>query len=116
MVSPRTEFRIAVVREEHETLVAVAGELDVFTIVQLAERLSCLTDAGSGNVVLDLTDLTFIDAAGLATIVNVRRQLRDADRRLVVRNPSPPVRSVLQVTGLSDILDPQPALTQSSAE
>lgn len=55
---------------------------------------------------LDLTDLTFMDAAGLTTIVRARRELRDADRRLVVRNPSPPVQSLLDVTGLSDIRDP----------
>jgi anti-anti-sigma factor len=74
----------------------IAGELDMFTTSRLARRL-----ANSPSIrVLDLSRVTFIDAAGLRAIVVALR----ADPNLAIRAPSDCVRRLCTIAGLDDIL------------
>ena len=76
-------------------LLLVAGELDTVTASRLARRL-----ANSRSIrVLDLSRVTFIDAAGLRAIVEATR----ADPNLAVRAPSACVRRLCMIAGLDDI-------------
>ena len=54
------------VRSEPDCAIAtVAGEIDIFTVTRLRERLVELA-ASSRHLVIDLDQVTFIDSAGLA--------------------------------------------------
>ncbi len=76
-------------------LLLVAGELDIVTASRLARRL-----ANSRSIrVLDLSRVTFIDAAGLRVIVEATH----ADPNLAVRAPSACVRRLCMIAGLDDI-------------
>ena len=85
--------------------VVVRGELDVYTAPQLRARLHDLVDAGISTVTLDLADLAFIDSSGLGVIVGTLKRLRERDGNLVLRSPSRATAKVLDITGLSQILD-----------
>jgi anti-sigma B factor antagonist len=75
----------------------LAGELDLATQEAFAasarERVN-----GQGQIVLDLTDLTFVDSTGIRTFIALARDV--APRRLVLRHPVPAVASVLAIVGL----------------
>ena len=65
--APGRPLTIRVQREPGHALVTVAGEIDIATVAQLEEQLFAL--ATSGNVlVADLTQVSFIDAAGLRAL------------------------------------------------
>jgi anti-sigma B factor antagonist len=85
-------------------LVAVRGELDLSTSPQLEETLRREIDAGN-RVVVDLSELEFIDSTGLNTLVTALRASSANGAELVV-SPSLPaqVQRVLEVTGLDEIL------------
>jgi anti-anti-sigma factor len=79
--------------------VSVAGELDLATADELAAWL-VNQGQGDGDLTVDVAGLSFIDSTG------VRALLRAADAmagrgRLILRDPSPPVRSVLELAGLT---------------
>jgi anti-sigma B factor antagonist len=90
-----------------ETVVALSGELDVASSQGFTEELIRLIDGGTTELVIDLTRLDFIDSTGLSAILQANRKL-DGKGQLVLREPTPLVRQVLEVTGLTGALRIEP--------
>ena len=78
--------------------VVLRGELDLATAAGLGDWL--LEISGS-RVVIDLSELTFMDNSGLAVLIDAKNQLGGA---VVFTRPQPNVRQVLEITGLTDLL------------
>lgn len=91
--------------DERDTLAVVAldGELDLATAPALAAAIDEQVGQGRVNIVLDLTQLSFCDSAGLRVFVRYRRQLDEAGGRFVVAAPTPMVRRVLEISGLAEM-------------
>jgi stage II sporulation protein AA (anti-sigma F factor antagonist) len=81
-------------------VVTIAGEIDMHSIISLEDQLADLP----GAVLLDLSQVRFIDAAGVGILAReyVRRQ--QAGCRLVIVAASPAVELVLNLTGLFEIM------------
>jgi anti-anti-sigma factor len=56
------------------------------------------------EVVADLTDVSFLDSAGIRSIVEAHRWLTERSVTLTLANPSPFVRRVLTVTALDTLI------------
>ena len=82
----------------HAAWVHIAGELDIATAPQL-ERTLRETQQDARLVVLDLRALTFMDCAGVHTIVDASCSARRRGRRLVLLRGGPAVDRVLALTG-----------------
>jgi anti-sigma B factor antagonist len=89
---------------EHSVVVPVADEIDHDNAHQLRRQLDAALETGALRIVVDMTDLTFIDSSGLAEIVRVATILGPRGR-LVLRHPSPIVQRVVAITGLDDVFD-----------
>src|SRR6266508_5230953 len=74
----------------------VSGELDASTAPQLRLQLDDLSRDGECEIVVDLSDVTFLDAAGIAVLVNTDARLRGRGPRLIVRSPRTTVAKVLR--------------------
>ena len=84
-------------------LVTATGELDVETAYDVYLAAIGQAQAGFTAVVLDLSEVTFIDSVGLGMLVRTRDDLtRDNGSRLRLRNPSDRVRRMLELTALLD--------------
>ena len=77
---------------------ALYGELDIATAPTLERVLTELADL-EGELTIDVSAVRFIDSTGLRAILACA-----AKRRLTLSSPSPPVRRMLQVTGLLERL------------
>jgi anti-sigma B factor antagonist len=86
------------------TVVRVAGELDMDTRPQLRNVLDELADEGVRQLVLDMTDLTFMDSSGLGLLVEVLKRLRDVGGRLSLASVQPSVRNVLTLSALDQAM------------
>jgi anti-sigma B factor antagonist len=98
------DFHISRVYGEHEVVVYVYGEVDLFTAPHLFDELATAVER-KGRVVIDLAGMTFIDSQGIRVLVDActaRRGL--GGHGLVVRSPQPQARNVLQVSGLDKLL------------
>src|SRR6266496_3765460 len=68
---PGVEFGIKVVRAEQATTLEVAGEVDLSTAEELTQAgLDALAE-GARAVIVDLTDVTFLDSSGLAALITI---------------------------------------------
>jgi anti-anti-sigma factor len=86
-------------------VLAVRGEIDGLTAPVLAGLVGALVEGGRRDVVLDLSELTFMDAAGLRVIVEASSRLGAAGRTITVRSPSAIVRRTLEITGLDALIE-----------
>lgn len=75
----------------------ITGELDGPAVERLRAAIPL---AASSRIVVDLRGVTFMASGGINWLVGLRR-LTD---QLLVRDPSPIVQRVLEVTGLADLL------------
>jgi len=90
--------------DAHETLVTVAGELDILTVPRLARTLEDIIRRRHGDLVMDLTATEFIDSLGLHALLNVQRRLGDRSRRLTVICATGPVRHSIELAKLTEPL------------
>jgi len=78
------------------------GELDPHTAPLLKREVDQLAAAGARNIVLDLSQLQFIDSSGLRVVISAHRELDDLGGRLSLRSPSETAQRLLEITGLID--------------
>lgn len=97
------------------TVVAVAGELDLVTAGDLLNRVTDVVEAGAHRVILDLNELTFCDSAGLSVLIRIRKRVGEFDGALILARPTSPVRSVLELTGLTTIIPTFATLDEATA-
>jgi anti-sigma B factor antagonist len=58
-------------------------------------------------VVVDLAEVSFLDASGLAELAESSRLVRQSGKTMVLARPSQPVRRLLEITGLRAVLTVQ---------
>lgn len=86
-------------------VLALRGELDLAGALVLWRALSDLAHAPGGRLVLDVSQLTFIDASGIRAIARARARLHDEGADVVVRHPQPAVRRTLELCSLDGWLE-----------
>ncbi|HEX5200539.1 STAS domain-containing protein [Paractinoplanes rhizophilus] len=84
------------------TTVRLRGEVDMATAAALERTLVRAIDPGS-DLVVDVGELTFIDAAGLRALGRVDERMREHGRRLRLAGATPQLRRMLGVLGLHDL-------------
>jgi anti-anti-sigma factor len=88
----------SVLLDDHEHIVRVSGDIDLAAVETLRGAVDQVrTFPASSAVVLDLAEVTFLDASGLGELVRPAADRAD----VVLRRPSPPVCKVLELTGLT---------------
>ncbi|GLY79162.1 STAS domain-containing protein [Actinoallomurus iriomotensis] len=84
--------------------VTLAGALDVATAPRVRDLLIRLIDEGHHRLVLELSDVDFVDSIGLGVFVGVVHRLRPYDSSLAVAAPSPQAQKVFEITQLVRVL------------
>jgi anti-anti-sigma factor len=101
----RADLRVSVTHTDDESVVSVAGELDMSTAERLADAVNAELREGRGRIVVDLSELEFCDSLGLGTLVVLSRSARNQQAFLVLRNPSQFFIRMLDVTGVREGLN-----------
>jgi anti-anti-sigma factor len=87
------------------TVIAPEGDLDIATVGEFRAALQDAAEEGAGVVVVDLSQVSFIDSSGLGAIVELHSRLRRSRRRLAVVAPDGSAAAVLLgLAGLRDRL------------
>lgn len=100
----QSHFSVAARSEGQECVVTVSGELDLAAASSLEAELDRILGSGATRIVLDLSDLDFIDSTGLSVLVRAQQRAHESDRELGLINPGQQVERLLSLTGLSERL------------
>jgi anti-anti-sigma factor len=82
----------------------LSGELDLASAPRLTEAIHQVELDGQRRLLLDLSQLAFMDSTGLAVVVAAREHADASGSRLVLRRPMPQVKRLLSLVGLIDQL------------
>jgi anti-anti-sigma factor len=78
----------------------VAGDEDRATQSLRRRPLSRALLAARSDLTVDLSDCAFADSSLMVDLANLSRRLRHAGRTLVLRDPQPHVRRLIEIVGL----------------
>lgn len=82
--------------------VRASGELDMSTAPRMAEAISDAGRVGAvAKVVLDLSEVSFLDSSAIGAIVGSGLELKEAGGRLSIGPRSEIVAKILEITGLT---------------
>jgi anti-sigma B factor antagonist len=87
-----------------QAVVAVTGEVDIYTAPRVQEVLLGSIEDGATHVVVDLSEVPFIDSTGLGVVVRAVQKLRKKHGALDIVCPNERVRRTFEVTGLTSVL------------
>jgi anti-sigma B factor antagonist len=99
----RMELNIAIERRGVACVLAVSGEVDIYTSPQLKAALTGPDVAGCSRVIIDLGGVGFIDSSGLGVIVGALRRAREAGVELMLVSAQPSFERILRITGLDAV-------------
>ena len=104
-----TDHRVRVFKRrvgEHTLRVHVSGEIDRDNADHLRrDLLTAVTSAGADHVIVDLSDVPFLDAAGIAVLIAAHEAARVRQVPITAVGLRPVVRRVVEASGIGDLLD-----------
>ena len=86
-------------------LISLRGEIHVTTAPRLSEHLTEAIESGKTAIVLDMSDVEFIDSTGLSVLLNALRLVGQRDGALALVCTNPTVLRLFQITGLESTFD-----------
>lgn len=86
-------------------IVELEGELVMASGPELRKQLQAIINAGSGNLILQLGKVSFVDSSGLSVLVSALKHAREKQGQVVLVELLPEVRSLLELTRLHKVFD-----------
>jgi anti-sigma B factor antagonist len=97
-------MQIATTPGSDRYLITVSGEVDLATSPELDVAIIAAIDSGTTSVVIDLTDVSFMDSSGLGVIVRALKRCREAENDLDLVITNERVLKVFGITGLDQVI------------
>ena len=99
------------------TILSVKGEIDAHTGPVLRKALHDAIDSGRHRLVLDFTDVSFLDSSALGVLISAHKRLH-ADEGDVIRvvNDRPVVTTLFELTALDQVFPLHPTLERALAD
>jgi len=97
------ELDIRTERNDGMCVVALDGEVDVYTAPRLKEELVAAIEGGCSNVVVDMESVGFIDSSGLGVLVSALRRARERDGAVRIVCTRDNILKIFRITGLDKV-------------
>jgi anti-sigma B factor antagonist len=109
------DLRISVSLGPSYALIKVAGECDITTAPQLRDALSTNIAGDKPLVVIDLSGLSYLDAAGVHMLLDARNVLASRGRFLTLASPQRIVLRMLDLTRAAQLIPTYRSVTEALA-
>jgi anti-sigma B factor antagonist len=86
------------------TVLRVSGTLDIATAPGFGIRVAELIRRGENDIVIDLSDVTFLDSTGLSVLLNINRRATRARLGSALICPDGRARVPIRIARLEDTL------------
>lgn len=91
--------------DDKTSMIMLEGEVDVYTAPQLKQRIIDMLDNDTTNIIVDLSDVEYLDSTALGVLIGGLKRLREKDGSLDLICPNPRIRRIFEITGLDKIFD-----------
>lgn len=110
------ELTVATYPAGEYSVLEVGGEIDVYTAPTLRERLVELSDAGTSNIVVDLTAVEFLDSTGLGVLVGGLKRAKSAGGTLRLVCSTERILKIFRITGLQEVFHIASTIDEATRE
>jgi anti-sigma B factor antagonist len=84
-------------------VVALGGEVDLYTAPELKQSLQRLVNQGATKLVIDMTETTFIDSTTLGVLLSIVKRVRPEGGSVVLVCPDRNVKRIFEITLLDRV-------------
>lgn len=93
----------------------VVGEIDIYTTPQFKEAVSAAIDQNKPAIVINMTQVTYMDSSGFGTLLSATKRLRPLDGALYLSGCNEAIQRMLQITRLNTIFGVYPTEEEAIA-
>ena len=86
-------------------IVAVSGRIDTESVQTFGDRMAALIEAGSPNLLIEFSRLTYIGSSGLHALLVAARLASGKGGRVVLCGLAAPVRQVVELAALDKLFE-----------
>ena len=102
--------------DESTYVIALAGEVDLYTAPEFKQQLLDVIGEGGKDVVVDFSETTFIDSTTLGVLVGGVKRLRGQDGRLSLVCSDRNITKIFEITGLDRVFTIYPTRDEALAK
>jgi anti-sigma B factor antagonist len=103
----------AEVGDRGDVVIAVSGEVDIFTAPDLKRDLHAALEAADGALIIDFSNLEFIDSTGLGVLIGVLRHGNEEAKPLALVISAARTAKVFRITGLDKVFTIAPSVEEA---
>jgi anti-sigma B factor antagonist len=97
------------------TVLEVSGEIDVYTAPALREKIVALVDEGTTILIVDLTNVEFLDSTGLGVLVGALKRMRGIGGGFGLVCDQERLLKIFRITGLDRVFTLYDSVEAASA-
>jgi anti-sigma B factor antagonist len=109
------DFTVAKQDRDGVLVVSPRGEIDVYTAPELKEQAASAIEEGADRVVIDMSDVDFMDSSGLGVLVSLLKRVREAGGSIRLVIPDERILKIFRITALDEVFDIDPRLEDALA-
>ncbi len=97
------DLTLATNQVEGATIIAVGGEIDVYTAPKLRDKITELVADGVYDIIVDMEAVEFLDSTGLGVLVGGLKKVRAHDGSLQLICTQDRLLKIFRITGLAKV-------------
>lgn len=97
------DLEVDVQERDRWSVVALRGEIDVYTAPRLRQSLIDQVEAGKTNILVDMSKVDFLDSTGLGVLVGGLKRVKAQDGSLEIVATHDKILKIFEITGLSKV-------------
>lgn len=101
---------------EGRQVITVSGVIDLRMAETFYDELSDVLASTGADVVIDLSEVEFLDSTGVTALMRSGKDLRSSNREMVLISTTGPVRRVLEVSGVDEVFRVMASLDEGDLE
>jgi anti-sigma B factor antagonist len=86
--------------DAHTHLIELAGQVDLYSAPEFKQRTAEVIEQGKSRLIVDLTQVTFMDSTGLSVLVGALKRLRLMGGALAIVATDEGTLRLFEMTGL----------------
>lgn len=87
------------------TICQVVGEVDINSSPDIKKTFDKLISKKEPKIIINFSKVTYVDSSGLATLVEILKNMRTYGGRLRLTNLSPKIKSLFEITKLEKLFE-----------
>jgi anti-sigma B factor antagonist len=95
------DLDVEAMQESNVNVIALRGEIDVYTAPLLRQKIVDLVDDGSLNIVVDMEKVDFLDSTGLGVLVEGLKRIKTREGNLALVITQDKILKIFDITGLN---------------